>query len=77
MNGVNLQGVLEDGEQVRFLPGGWARVTVGDRVLVTVRGKLVVRPVRARDADRLLVGTSRSGLAWVPTDALVARIGAA
>jgi len=72
-----LRGLLETGEQVAFRPARPDGIEVGDRLLVTVRGRLVVREVRARGDGRLLVGSSRAGLSWVPcpTPALVARAG--
>jgi hypothetical protein len=61
-----MTGRVNDGDQVTVSPLGERDPEVGDVVLVRCRGREYLHLVKARQADRFLIGNNRGGLnGWV------------
>ena len=75
-NGHSMKGRIEDGDLVTMEPCRAEDLTVGDVVLVRVRGfLLVLHQILDREPGRFLIGTT-AGRAdgWVPADQVFGRV---
>jgi hypothetical protein len=64
--GPSMTGRVNDGDRVTVVPLGDRQPVVDDIVLVRCRGREYLHLVKARQADRFLIGNNRGGLnGWV------------
>jgi hypothetical protein len=64
--GHSMTGRVNDGDRVTVVPLGDRQPAVDDIVLVRCRGREYLHLVKARQADRFLIGNNRGGLnGWV------------
>jgi len=64
--GRSMSGRVEDGDLVTLSPCDPASLSVGDVVLVRVRGNDLLHLVKAIDGNRILIGNNRGGTnGWV------------
>src|SRR6266536_521426 len=69
--GHSMTGKVNDGEQVTVEPLHGRAPAVGEIVLVRCRGHEYLHLVKARQADRYLIGNNRGGInGWVGRQAI-------
>ena len=69
--GHSMTGRVNDGDLVTVAPCDPATLEVGDVVLVRARGADYLHLIKARDANRFLIGNNRGGTnGWVGPQAI-------
>lgn len=69
--GHSMKGKVEDGARVLLSPCEPDGLSVGDVVLVRVRGNDVLHLIKARNKGRFLIGNNRGGTnGWVGPNAI-------
>ena len=64
--GHSMKGKVNDGDLVTLEPCDSAQLTVGDVVLVRVRGNVYLHLIKAINQGRFLIGNNRGGVnGWV------------
>jgi hypothetical protein len=72
--GHSMRGKVDDGDLVTLEPCDPSDVSVGDVVLVRVRGTDYLHLIKAIDGERFLIGNNRGGTnGWVDRHALYGR----
>ena len=64
--GHSMTGKVNDGDTVTVTPFGTREPAAGDIVLVRVHGHVYLHLIKARQANRFLIGNNRGGInGWV------------
>lgn len=72
--GHSMKGKVEDGALVTLEPCDPATLSVGDIVLVRVRGQVYLHLIKAINQQRYLIGNNRGGVnGWVGPKAIYGR----
>ncbi|MEP7290096.1 MAG: S24 family peptidase [Chloroflexota bacterium] len=65
-HGQSMRGKVNDGDTVTLEPADPAKLTVGDIVLVRVKGNILLHLIKAINGERFLIGNNRGGTnGWV------------
>lgn len=69
--GNSMSGKINDGDLVTLEPCDTTKLSIGDVVLVRVRGNVVLHLIKSANQGRFLIGNNRGGInGWVGANAV-------